>query len=163
MTGAMDPFTVVGIMCVAVGLVYLYSVSIALRACRFLRETVFSDRFVILHGRKIGLFMLLVGALILAQVYTTRYVSTDVHYRIDRWYRARNLERAERAALAYLAEHPRDERMLGILVRIYVAGRRYEIARQTLLRIRNINPDRAQAVDEYLEKLSTETVRGNRR
>jgi len=159
----MNPFVVLGMFCVAAGLVCLYSATTVLRICRFLRETVFSDRSVILHGRKIGLFMLLTGVLVLAQVYTTRYVSADVHYRIDRWYRAGNLERAERAALAYLAEHPRDERMLGILVRIYVACRRYEIARQTLLRIKSLNPDRAQAVDEYLEKLSTETVRGNRR
>jgi len=144
-------------------LLYLYFPRVVLNVFRIVRDVVCSDRVVILHGRKIGLFALLIGGLILAQVYAVRFIRPDMYYRIDTWYRAGNLGRAEQAALAYLAEHPRDERMLDMLVRIYVAGKRYEIARQTLLRIRNLNPERAASVDAYIEKLSTEPVSGYRR
>lgn len=156
-------FIVIGILCVVVGLSYLYAVRIVLRAYRFIREVLLADRSVILYGRKIGLFFLLVGILILAQTYTTHFIRQDVRYRIDDWYRTGQLERAERAALEYLASSPKDERVLDTLARIYVAMKRYEIARQTLLRIKAINPERTEAVDAYIQKLSSAAVPTNQR
>jgi hypothetical protein len=60
-----------GFLLVVVGLGYLVDPKAILRFNAFMRDTLFKDSYVLLNGKKIGTFLVLLGFILLALSYTT--------------------------------------------------------------------------------------------
>ena len=60
-----------GFLFVVIGLGYLLDPKAIMRLNALMRETLFKDSHVLLNGKKIGSYLIIIGAILLALAYTT--------------------------------------------------------------------------------------------
>ena len=143
----------IGVVFIVIGLFYLYSTSLVLKFYGFLKNYILSDKSVILYGKKIGLFFLLIGAAVITFTVVTHYTTKDLYYMAYKQFFNGDFKKSEKLCYELLSVQPQNVDVLELLGKIYIATGRYKLAKSTFLKIKKIEPEKAKKVERYLKAI----------
>lgn len=144
----------IGIIFIILGFLYFYMPNVIIKICDFIRMYLLSDKIVILHNKKIGLILFLLGCVILLVKISRYYTHRDKYYLATREFYNKNYIKAEKLCIEILSNQPRNTMALELLGKIYLTTNRVELARKIFTKIKTMDEKKSEKMDQYLKKLS---------
>ncbi|MCS7151174.1 MAG: tetratricopeptide repeat protein [Endomicrobia bacterium] len=142
----------IGIIFIVVGLLYIYKISLLIKICESIKKFLFNERIIILHGKKIGLFLILTGIVSIG-VEIRKAVNRDLTYVAYKNYYSRNFTTAEKLCFEILNKQPKNSEVLMLLGKVYFAAGKYRQARIFFHKVLSIDESKRKEVERYLSMI----------
>lgn len=141
---------------ILIGLVFIYKVALVVKICELIKRYVINERILILHSKKIGLFLVLFGILIIG-LEVWKATNYNPLYTIHKKYYAREFSAAEKLCLEMLMKQPSNADLWMLLGKIYFAAGKYSQAKVCFNKVLDINSSKHEEVKKYFSLIETKT------
>ncbi|MCX7957265.1 MAG: hypothetical protein N2643_05205 [Endomicrobia bacterium] len=143
---------IVGISFLVIGVCFFYLPYSIIKLYQLIKKSILNEKNIILHRKKIGLFFVLLG-LLLVFVYFKNMFSKNVLYNAYREYYLGNFVKAENYCLQVLNKKPNDIEATFLLGKIYFTAEKYLVAKSVFLKLNDLNTPKKFQVEKYLETI----------
>ncbi|MEM4368620.1 MAG: hypothetical protein QXO21_06390 [Candidatus Anstonellales archaeon] len=145
----------IGLTFIMIGICYFYLPNIIISVCQFIKKYILNEKIVILNNKKIGLFFITIGMLLVFLFAKDKIFLKNEFYSAYKEYYSGNFEKAERICLNLLYKNPNDTDVMFLLGKIYFSSGKYLLAKATFLRINNTNPKQKDEIEKFLNLIET--------
>lgn len=149
---------ILSIILIITGLLFIYKTSLLIRICEFIKQHFVNERIIILYGKKIGLFLILLGAIFISSEIRkkTGYNSLYVVYKK---YYSKDFTAAEKLCLEMLSKEPKNAEVWMLLAKTYFAAGKYPQAKACFKRVVEIDNSKYKEVNHYLSLIDTKITK----
>lgn len=140
----------IGFIFILVGVCYFYLPNVIINIFQFIKKHLLNEKVVILNNKKIGLFFILVGLVLIFLLVKDKAFLKNELYSAYKEYYSGNFDKAEKICLNLLNKNPNDTDAMFLLGKVYFSSGKYYLAKATFLRINSISPKRKNETEKFL-------------
>lgn len=141
---------IIGIILILVGLLYFYRQTVVIKICQFIKQYLTNERIVVLYGKKIGLFLVLVG-IVFVGIGIQQITSKNKLYTAYKQFYSKNFDSAEYICNKLLKDNPNNTEAMFLLGKIYFVTGRYYQAKSLFHQMKNVgNKEKVLEAEKYI-------------